>query len=1086
MHGTRFLCPILHARTYWGAVILISVMLASVVKPTHGDEPMEKWERPASWREDACLRDVFFIDEMCGWAVGDQGLILRTIDGGHHWTRCQIRTNHQDGRSFGERLDRLKPVTQSLLPAPVQCRLTSVHFVDRLHGWVAGSFALPYVDRTRAVVLQTEDGGRSWQRIRGLVLPGIQRIRFDDRTNGWAVGDSANLYRTGLQFTTTGGQTWSAQGAAVAHHWTDADWTDPHSIVCVDDQGELGTVRDNAYEPAVTMTARPPRIRAVRMLDARRGCAVGDRGTVLMTRDGGASWKPIDENATGAMESIDLTSIAIVGERGWIVGVPGTHLFSVDFQTGQVTAHRMPSEVPLERVYFVNDQKGWAVGSLGTILATQDSGASWQIQRRSSGRLAMLVVARQPGDIPLELLARYGGEENFLCGVICLNPDPHDRWTYALPRIGCSWSHSADPSNNRAPDGTLRLDQATWIRWLRTVRPDAIVAAGGTEQYALVAQLRQIIEAAANPRTESDALSATGLPPWQVSRLVYPGLNDTSSIQVESRKILVGLGQLLGDFVALSRAQLGQPITAAQPVRRYAFESLGLGQGASGDALFDGLSKSPRRESRHPVGSLATIRRATNKQKWMNQMGGWEVRSPTDQLMWQQQIQSFALGVDPDTLGIWLVELADHYFQRGQTELGAATLEAVLRRVDGHPLEPALLLALSRYYASEEFYRIDVQRNRLLSGTESDRTDAAQSIPRTIRADGATTIAWLPVGSVTGSDVGDRAGASSAESTPPGENGVTKAGATDSIGIAAESLQRDQEAFRKSRLERASQFLARLGRIDPDLVRSAQARWLEAELLRQLRGAPTARSLFRNIARDGGAAPLAVAARRESRLAEQAGPTDTAAACFRAEQRPLLDGRLDDDLWQQALEKGYQRFLTVAPRSAQESARTDVIWLAWDDEFLFVAARCQKIRGQAYQVDPQPRRRDADLRGRDRLRLTLDLDRDATTQFQFTIDHRGWGCDSVCGLQAWNPKWYIAAGQDERAWMVEAAIPWAELRVQPVMAEMILAARLERIGYDGQPLWQTAPGPVDARDLPDRWTSWIDAHPERYEWVLLK
>ena len=37
--------------------------------------------------EDATLRSVFFIDDKEGWIVGDEGVILHTIDAGKNWER---------------------------------------------------------------------------------------------------------------------------------------------------------------------------------------------------------------------------------------------------------------------------------------------------------------------------------------------------------------------------------------------------------------------------------------------------------------------------------------------------------------------------------------------------------------------------------------------------------------------------------------------------------------------------------------------------------------------------------------------------------------------------------------------------------------------------------------------------------------------------------------------------------------------------------------------------------------------------------------------------------------------------------------
>ena len=41
---------------------------------------------PTPREDDANLRDVQFVGTKIGWAVGDQGVIWHTGDGGHHWS----------------------------------------------------------------------------------------------------------------------------------------------------------------------------------------------------------------------------------------------------------------------------------------------------------------------------------------------------------------------------------------------------------------------------------------------------------------------------------------------------------------------------------------------------------------------------------------------------------------------------------------------------------------------------------------------------------------------------------------------------------------------------------------------------------------------------------------------------------------------------------------------------------------------------------------------------------------------------------------------------------------------------------------
>src|SRR5262249_42351293 len=66
--------------------------------------------------DDAPLRAVQFLNAKEGWAVGDEGVVWQTIDGGKSWERQ---------------------------PTGVRASLRSVHFVNELVGWAAGREELP-------------------------------------------------------------------------------------------------------------------------------------------------------------------------------------------------------------------------------------------------------------------------------------------------------------------------------------------------------------------------------------------------------------------------------------------------------------------------------------------------------------------------------------------------------------------------------------------------------------------------------------------------------------------------------------------------------------------------------------------------------------------------------------------------------------------------------------------------------------------------------------------------------------------------------------------------------------------------------
>jgi photosystem II stability/assembly factor-like uncharacterized protein len=105
------------------------------------------------------------------------------------------------------------------------------------------------------------------------------------------------------------------------------------------------------------------RFTAVSFVDARRGWAVGAKGHIFATRDGGRTWRAQVSN----VES-DLLDVKFTGaNEGWACGTEGVLLYTRD---GGARWNNVSSGTPhaLERLCFINNRRGWAVGFGGTII----------------------------------------------------------------------------------------------------------------------------------------------------------------------------------------------------------------------------------------------------------------------------------------------------------------------------------------------------------------------------------------------------------------------------------------------------------------------------------------------------------------------------------------------------------------------------------------------------------------------------------------------------------------------------------------------------------------------------------------------
>ncbi|PWV64614.1 YCF48-related protein [Plasticicumulans acidivorans] len=386
-----------------------------------------------------------------GWAVGADGRLLSTADGGQHWQAQRIAAG---------------------------ATLYGVYFVDAVHGWIVGENGLQ---------LSTTDGGRSWQEpapTRALPPPTLYAVYFLDAARGWAVGEAGSILSS-----RDGGQSWQPQAsgsraslgaihvAADGRGWASgADGTllltgdggvswrpaaAPARMQAVDfaADGQYGVAagalglsvsRDGGTSWQALAQARGLAFEQVRMTaDAQRIWAAGPRGTLLASVDGGAHWyrpvrggaqwlarlqfsaaqapawataaggrlalsddgerwQPRQPLAVAGLSLLDL-QFAADGRHGWAVGVAdgssdgyagdtqGVVLASVDGgERWQLQNSGTPRR--LRAVAFAADARhGWVVGDRGTILASSDGGTHWQAQSSGSGRDLWAVCAAADG-----------------------------------------------------------------------------------------------------------------------------------------------------------------------------------------------------------------------------------------------------------------------------------------------------------------------------------------------------------------------------------------------------------------------------------------------------------------------------------------------------------------------------------------------------------------------------------------------------------------------------------------------------------------------------------------------------------------
>ncbi len=322
--------------------------------------PKVAWQPQQSGTQ-ASLRGLSVVNDKIAWTSGAGGLVLRTVDGGEHWTRAKVpgasELDFRDVQAFDDK----RAIVMS-----------------------AGSPGL---------ILETGDGGTSWQ------------VRFEDRRpeiflnalgfwserEGMAFGDPIEG-RLVMIRTADGGQTWrAAQDQKTVTSLTgEAGFaasgtclaTLPSGLTCVGlggatSQGKARILRStdrgqtwSAMESPLPCTASRG-IFSLLLLDDRDGMAVGgdyrtpedSADLVALTADGGQSWRiPAGNGPRGfrscaaACRKLRPPIVIAVGPNGSDMSRDLGHHWEAAGDEGYHT------------VAFAPDSgMGWAVGADGRI-----------------------------------------------------------------------------------------------------------------------------------------------------------------------------------------------------------------------------------------------------------------------------------------------------------------------------------------------------------------------------------------------------------------------------------------------------------------------------------------------------------------------------------------------------------------------------------------------------------------------------------------------------------------------------------------------------------------------------------------------
>ncbi len=390
---------------------------------------------------------------------------------------------------------------------------------------------------------------------------------------------------------------------------------------------------------------------------------------------------------------------------------------------------------------------------------------------------------------------------------------------------------------------------------------------------------------------------------------------------------------------------------------------------------------------------------------------------------WLAEVGQLVRTLDEGSAAEVLFQLGQRYYRQGRWPLAAEAFEMLADRYPQHPLAGAALVWLVQYYSSGEA----AWRNR-----QTDRLVAQQ----------IDTVAAPQASDKAGSHKGERIGTTARESAAPARRVSASGGLVSPADL---STQRAQQA---------ASLAKKLGELDAALLAEPRVGFPLAIAHRRQGYPRQAERFYLSLTRSRPHDAWWAAARSEEWLPTRQGlPPKPVAGCLPTAAKPRLDGKLDDAVWTQ------NRPLELHSTRREDAAWSAVAMLAYDSEFLYLAASCRQVEAIRPAAIEKNRQHDADVSTQDRVEFCIDLDRDWTTFYRLSVDQRGCTRDQCWHDATWNPRWFVAVDRQDDTWSFEAAVPLVELTGEFPTAGQAWALGVVRIAPGvGLQSWSTPAG----------------------------
>lgn len=325
------------------------------------------------------LLRMSFINASTGWAAGEKGAIIKTVNGGNDWT-IQYAGTVNDIRAF--------------------------QFTDASHGWAGAESDLFYSSNSGqsweiiyrfpgytitamamqdndtgivaitdffngAKLYRTTNSGYAWTQLPVLLSTDIYDIEYLPNGNVVAAGSVGTLLHSN-----NGGISWTTVSAGTSDDFIDISAPVNSNVFATTANGIYKSTNGGTSYTAIGNPGAGGgfTLYAIDFANANDGVAGCDQGNLYFTTDGGQSWNYYGTSATW----LNLQVVEAINSNVFFTaGTGGTILKTNDAGNTWNEMSTRLSEYRLNAAEIVNSNTYFAAGLAGTLLKTTNGGSLW-------------------------------------------------------------------------------------------------------------------------------------------------------------------------------------------------------------------------------------------------------------------------------------------------------------------------------------------------------------------------------------------------------------------------------------------------------------------------------------------------------------------------------------------------------------------------------------------------------------------------------------------------------------------------------------------------------------------------------------